>query len=264
MLLSRLTIPWLIHVSLTCLIWPHLILRYLSLSLSHLKISHLNLLHIILPSITFCHLHPHPTHHLTSYQGTVLSAKFDDASVALGAALLANLPTTAVSSDVLEGSVGLSTAELEAARKSEVEMQVGRCTALALHSKILNRHTYTIERYLELLHTSEWDLRGSSYVILLGEYYNDITALIYFSTSHLSSPSISSHLWPLFSLLHVQAADEDIKLLLAGRNELESYLLEIRAAPRRKHGKYQLAVRLEALHCDMWCIWCMMYTTSAE
>ena len=73
---------------------------------------------------------PHTTHHLTSYQDTVLSAKFDDASVALGAALLANLPTTAVSSDVLEGSVGLSTTELEIARKSEIEMQVSCCVLL--------------------------------------------------------------------------------------------------------------------------------------
>lgn len=62
----------------------------------------------------------------------MLSAKFDDASVALGAALLANLPTTAVSSGVLEGSVGLSVAELEAARKAEIEMQVSVCRAIIL------------------------------------------------------------------------------------------------------------------------------------
>jgi hypothetical protein len=37
--------------------------------------------------------------------------------------------------------------------------------------------------------------------------------------------------------LIVQAADEEIKLLLAGRNELESFLLEMRAAPRRKYGE---------------------------
>ena len=73
------------------------------------------------------------------HQGTVLSAKFDDASVALGAALLANLPTTAVSSGDLEGSVGLSVAELEAARKAEVDMQVSLCYAF-LSGNIFNRH----------------------------------------------------------------------------------------------------------------------------
>ena len=57
----------------------------------------------------------------------MLSAKFDDASVALGAALLANLPSTAVSSASPEGSVGLSVAELQAARKAEIEMQVSSC-----------------------------------------------------------------------------------------------------------------------------------------
>jgi hypothetical protein len=42
----------------------------------------------------------------------------------------------------------------------------------------------------------------------------------------------------LSNLIHlIQAADQEIKLLLAGRNELESYLLEMRAAPRRKYGK---------------------------
>jgi hypothetical protein len=63
-----------------------------------------------------------------------------------------------------------------------------------------------------------------------------------------------THFPPLTSLFstvllkHVQAADEDIKLLLAGRNELESYLLEIRAAPRRKHGKHPMSVCLELMY----------------
>lgn len=64
-------------------------------------------------------------HHL---QGTVLGAKFDDASVALGAALLANLEkkTEGALPDIaVEGSIGLSTAEIQAAREKELLMQVG-------------------------------------------------------------------------------------------------------------------------------------------
>ena len=41
----------------------------------------------------------------------------------------------------------------------------------------------------------------------------------------------------LFFVILWQTIDADIKLLLAARNELESYLLEMRAAPRRKYGK---------------------------
>ena len=90
----------------------------LNTSLSYLVFYHLLLLLLPLPNTINC---------FTSLQGTVLSAKFDDASVALGAALLANLPSTAVSSASPEGSVGLSVAELQAARKAEIEMQVSSC-----------------------------------------------------------------------------------------------------------------------------------------
>ena len=41
----------------------------------------------------------------------------------------------------------------------------------------------------------------------------------------------------LFFIILWQTIDADIKLLLAARNELESYLLEMRAAPRRKYGE---------------------------
>ena len=41
----------------------------------------------------------------------------------------------------------------------------------------------------------------------------------------------------LFFIILLKTIDADIKLLLAARNELESYLLEMRAAPRRKYGK---------------------------
>jgi hypothetical protein len=56
----------------------------------------------------------------------VLGAKFDDASVALGAALLANLKTDkTVPVTQTSGSSGLSEAEVEAARAKELLMQVG-------------------------------------------------------------------------------------------------------------------------------------------
>jgi hypothetical protein len=41
---------------------------------------------------------------------------------------------------------------------------------------------------------------------------------------------------PRVSELEMQSCDGEIKLLLAARNELESYLLEMRSTPRRKHG----------------------------
>lgn len=56
-----------------------------------------------------------------------MGAKFDDASVALGAALLANLEKKsegALPEIAVEGSIGLSTAEVQAAREKELLMQV--------------------------------------------------------------------------------------------------------------------------------------------
>jgi hypothetical protein len=88
-------------------------------------------------------------------EGTVLGAKFDDSSVALGAALLANQKDLKLSYSDADSSLGLTEGEIEAARLSELEMQ---------------------------------------------------------------------------------SCDGEIKLLLAARNELESYLLEMRSTPRRKHG----------------------------
>jgi uncharacterized membrane protein YhfC len=62
---------------------------------------------------------------LFQLQGTILGAKFDDASVALGAALLANLKTDkTVPVTQTPGSSGLSEAEVEAARAKELVMQV--------------------------------------------------------------------------------------------------------------------------------------------
>jgi hypothetical protein len=59
------------------------------------------------------------------FQGTILGAKFDDASVALGAALLANLKTDkTVPVTQTPGSSGLSEAEVETARAKELVMQV--------------------------------------------------------------------------------------------------------------------------------------------
>ena len=52
----------------------------------------------------------------------------------------------------------------------------------------------------------------------------------------------------LFFIILWQTIDADIKMLLAARNELESYLLEMRAAPRRKYGekkKYENIVILK-------------------
>ena len=115
----------------------------------------------------------------TSQQGTVLSAKFDDASVALGAALLANLPTTAVSSGVLEGSVGLSVAELEAARKAEIDMQVSQFvlrTRTNLFGNNFNSHIImwndlegsyydSIEKVLTALLTSHYSITTLNLII---------------------------------------------------------------------------------------------------
>lgn len=44
----------------------------------------------------------------------------------------------------------------------------------------------------------------------------------------------------------MQGRDAEITLLLAARNELESYLLEMRAIPRRKHGEKVDAARLNS------------------
>ena len=50
--------------------------------------------------------------------------------------------------------------------------------------------------------------------------------------------------------LVMQSRDAEITLLLAARNELESYLLEMRAVPRRKHGEVVDASALNALLDD--------------
>lgn len=170
----------------------------------------------------------------TLHQGTVLSAKFDDASVALGAALLANLPTTAVSSGDLEGSTGLSVAELEAARKAEVDMQVSLRYTLSCAAISSKSHCY-VEWFSRVIVWPNWESFDCS----------DYLSLFYYDTE-------SDYLPCRLPSLCFQVADEDIKLLLAGRNELESYLLEIRAAPRRKHGKWFLSARLKG--CVMFCV----------
>ena len=51
--------------------------------------------------------------------------------------------------------------------------------------------------------------------------------------------------------LEMQGRDAEITLLLAARNELESYLLETRAIPRRKHGNTVDAAALNGLLDDV-------------
>lgn len=111
------------------------------------------------------------------FQGIPLGAKFDDASVALGAALLtvrgddAVLLATNIGTE--KSSAGLSEDELKAAKQREVEMQ---------------------------------------------------------------------------------ANDAELEELLAARNDMESYILSMRQAPRRKHGEKINKQALEALleDCENW------------
>ena len=63
-------------------------------------------------------------------------------------------------------------------------------------------------------------------------------------TPSASSFPLSPNRPPLLSPLTSQAIDAEIKLLLAARNELESYLLEMRAAPRRKYGERTLDLQI--------------------